>query len=426
MQAGYSCLGMAQARAAKADLESRTFLDGAIYLYRRKNSTQGKWDIRLKVLGHKGYIIRSSGTANEHEAYNRAHELYLDCLVKQQAGRSLDAKRISLGLDDFLAAHEQHNKPADFKTVLSMARVLKGMVGKDRFDEIDTAYIVKMLDYVAANGRKGTASQNTNRRNVTRIKAMMKWWVANSYLSAVPPMPVFQVQQNRRPHFSDADWAKLIAAMPEFARAEGVATRRDRLMLINWVMVLYHTGIRTGEARKLRWEDIRALPDPDDPAVINVALNVCGKTGRRTSVASSGEVRRYFAAILELRRGDLQNPDSDIYLRNAVPSDGLVFCHPNGQPIGSFKKSFLALLKMAGVTHSPEGRLRTPYSLRHTYATERLNAGVQEYHLAQNMGTSVAMLEQHYGHTANVANVRELTKGRKLGASGLDLEWLAA
>jgi len=78
------------------------------------------------------------------------------------------------------------------------------------------------------------------------------------------------------------------------------------------------------------------------------------------------------------------------------------------------------------VTHSPEGRLRTPYSLRHTYATERLNAGVQEYHLAQNMGTSVAMLEQHYGHTANVANVRELTKGRKLGASGLDLEWLAA
>ena len=78
------------------------------------------------------------------------------------------------------------------------------------------------------------------------------------------------------------------------------------------------------------------------------------------------------------------------------------------------------------MTHSPDGVMRTPYSLRHTYATERLNAGVQEYHLAQNMGTSVAMLEQHYGHTANVANVRELTKQRAVGKAVVDLEWLAA
>ncbi|WP_235982287.1 DUF3883 domain-containing protein [Novosphingobium aerophilum] len=89
---------MARARADKADLDKRTFLDGAIYLYRRKNSKQGKWDIRLKVLGHKGYIIRSSGTANEHEAYNLAHELYLDCLAKQRAGRRLDSKRIRGGM----------------------------------------------------------------------------------------------------------------------------------------------------------------------------------------------------------------------------------------------------------------------------------------------------------------------------------------
>ena len=120
---------MARARADKADLDKRTFLDGAIYLYRRKNSKQGKWDIRLKVLGHKGYIIRSSGTANEHEAYNRAHELYLDCLARQRAGCQLDSKRIASGLEDFLAAHEQHNKPEDFKTVLAIARMLRGMVG---------------------------------------------------------------------------------------------------------------------------------------------------------------------------------------------------------------------------------------------------------------------------------------------------------
>ena len=62
-------MDVARGRASKAELDKRTFLDSAIYLYRRKNSTQGKWGIRLKVLGHKCYIIRSSGTADERDVY---------------------------------------------------------------------------------------------------------------------------------------------------------------------------------------------------------------------------------------------------------------------------------------------------------------------------------------------------------------------
>ena len=414
------------ARAPKADLDNRTFLDGAIYLYRRKTSKRGLWDIRLKLPGHKGYIIKGSGTANEHVAYKIAHELYLDCLAKLRAGRDLDSKRIAVGLEAFVAHHEPLPMTADFKFVVSMASMLKNFVSNTTFDDIDTAYIVKMLDHVAASGRRGTASTNTYRRNCTRIKTILKWCRAEGYLRELPMLPIYQVEKNRRPHFGDTDWARVMAAMPEFALAEGVATKRDRIMLINWVMVLYYTGLRMGEARGLRWEDIRAVPDPDNPRMIHVALNVSGKTGRRTTVASSGDVRHYFAAILELRRGDLQNPTADIYLHNDVPAASLVFCHPNGRAIHSFKKSFLALLKMAGVTHSADGRMRTPYSLRHTYATERLNAGVQEYHLAQNMGTSVAMLEQHYGHTSNVGNVRELTKRRPMGRAAVNLEWLAA
>ncbi len=40
-----------------------------------------------------------------------------------------------------------------------------------------------------------------------------------------------------------------------------------------------------------------------------------------------------------------------------------------------------------------------PYSLRHTYATFALLYGrVSVYTLAVNMGTSVDMIEKHYGH----------------------------
>ena len=56
------------------------------------------------------------------------------------------------------------------------------------------------------------------------------------------------------------------------------------------------------------------------------------------------------------------------------------------------------------------GDKRTIYSLRHTYATFRLQEGVNHYVLARNMGTSVKMLENFYGHTSNRAMAEELTK----------------
>jgi integrase len=45
------------------------------------------------------------------------------------------------------------------------------------------------------------------------------------------------------------------------------------------------------------------------------------------------------------------------------------------------------------------GKERTLYSLRHYYATMALTyERMSIYTLAKNMGTSVLMIEQHYGH----------------------------
>ena len=95
-------------------------------------------------------------------------------------------------------------------------------------------------------------------------------------------------------------------------------------------------------------------------------------------------------------------------------------------PIGSFKKSFAALLKGAGVETDSHGQKRTIYSLRHTYATFRLQEGVHQFILARNMGTSTAMLEKHYGHTSNVASAAELTKGGRFkgGKKAGAVDWL--
>ncbi len=51
-------------------------------------------------------------------------------------------------------------------------------------------------------------------------------------------------------------------------------------------------------------------------------------------------------------------------------------------------------------------------SLRHTYATIRLEEGTAIEALAKNMGTSVRMIEQHYGHVRTRDQREELTKQR--------------
>jgi integrase len=51
-------------------------------------------------------------------------------------------------------------------------------------------------------------------------------------------------------------------------------------------------------------------------------------------------------------------------------------------------------LKAAGVDHG------TPYTLRHTFATRALAAGIALFELSRYMGTSLEMIDRTYGHLA--------------------------
>jgi integrase len=43
---------------------------------------------------------------------------------------------------------------------------------------------------------------------------------------------------------------------------------------------------------------------------------------------------------------------------------------------------------------------RPVYDLRHTFATFALRAGISTFDLSRYMGTSLAMIDRHYGHLA--------------------------
>ena len=76
------------------------------------------------------------------------------------------------------------------------------------------------------------------------------------------------------------------------------------------------------------------------------------------------------------------------------------------------------MLEKAGLLKDSIGRERTIYSLRHTYATFRLENGTNVYWLKQNMGTSVQMIERHYGQTKVLAGIEfETARRRKYPAA---------
>ena len=71
--------------------------------------------------------------------------------------------------------------------------------------------------------------------------------------------------------------------------------------------------------------------------------------------------------------------------------------------------------KDAGILYGRCGDKRAPYSLRHTYATFALLYGrVSVYTLAVNMGTSVDMIEKHYGHVKPLQADMELKARYKI------------
>jgi hypothetical protein len=60
-----------------------------------------------------------------------------------------------------------------------------------------------------------------------------------------------------------------------------------------------------------------------------------------------------------------------------------------------FNRNWKPAQRAAGITP-----LRRVYDLRHTFATFALRAGISTFDVSRYMGTSLAMIDRHYGHLA--------------------------
>ncbi len=196
------------------------------------------------------------------------------------------------------------------------------------------------------------------------------------------------------PFFEFPEFKKLRIFMKEWAAEAGLTQKEQwrRQAIRHCILILVYSGLRehelfkrdekTGEMRGLRWRDVSFFES--EKGVPLVDLHVTGKTGERHVIAQTSATR----AFIERR----------LLCPNHTPDD-FVLAYPDGTCISGFDSGIRRLLELTGLKKCPRtGKNRGIYSFRHSYATWRIQAGRDAFALAQNMGTSVKMIEQSYYH----------------------------
>ena len=261
--------------------------------------------------------------------------------------------------------------------------------------------------------RKRDAKPKAPRKPPTQATLKQEWTVLRGVLihgmemNAVPQqiMPLLKHEKAtvaRRPGLTREEYKHLYQVMRKWPKKDkNPRVQAERSLLRDYVLIMVNSGLRKGEARYLKWRDVNPyIRDGNEW----ITLNVRGKTGDRLVVCQPG-IERYFNRIKKRKH-------------HLDPND-YVFCHSDGEAIQEWV-GFDTLMEEANLSHDTHGKKRTIYTLRHTYATFRLQNGTNVYWLKKNMGTSVTMIERHYGQTNVLIGIehetaRRWTKPSKVG-----------
>ena len=383
--------------------------DGKVILYQRPDVKNPKWQARISVSGATGYKIFSTKETSQAAAERVALEKYEELYFKVKRGGSLNGKPFNVVFHDW---KETFDNPNDYEEQL-VGKVKKLGVGFFRSKPIDEITEGDLHEMMGSLKRENLQS-STIRQYRTAINRLFKYAKTRGFIQEIPPIPAPSLVRNPRPDFSKGDWKILTDHMRDWVDATTKGGRgkngldhkryRERFYLQHYILIMGNTGIRIGEMRNVRWVDLDKGVGEDGEERILFAVD--GKTGRRNVVANKG-TERYVKRLWDFRSSELGNqPDMN------EP----IFCHPNGKRVGSYKKGFENLLLECGLRQDPDGNNRTLYSLRHTYATMRINE-VPIYQLAVNMGTGVDMIELYYSHarTQDPAFISSVTKGNQQG-----------
>ena len=271
------------------------------------------------------------------------------------------SKRRAGGADSTIEKDE--NRLRGFAASLPVAMSMSGVTKK---------HVERFLD--RASKRGGKLSNGAKNRDRATIRHFFEWAIANGMatLNPVAGIKPWKKEDNRRDHATGAEIEAILRAIT----AAEVKSGKSRQWLKDWLVFGFGSGLRPDELHHLRWSAVHLAERR-----VEVCLHHKGKTKKsRRTLHVAGDA----LAVLERRSSARTNG-----------ADGPVFTGAKGGPvnIGAATSRLTEFGVAAGIQKHV-----VSYGLRHGFGTRMTAAGKPVVDVARMMGTSVAMLEDHYAH----------------------------
>lgn len=308
------------------------------------------------------------GPDGERQARERNHEMGLGRKVQDRSPYFIDLAH------EYLAAKAPAMAEASSIALKAkLSGVILPRLGKYRASQITP----ELLDRYVADRLK-TVKRTTVHRDLSDIRAILRWSVKRRYIPA-NPMDGFEL-----PKRDDA-----IIQPPTVAEIQAIMDNASP-HLYRAILLSYYTGLRPGEVELLRltWEQVDMVGN-------TIVIKSAEKNGlKKREVPIFDQV---FADLLaKWYAEDIKN--------GLTAADPVITYH--GRPIQSLKTAWKAAKKRAKITR----RLRM-YDLRHSFATKMLDNGADLKHVSTLLGhKSVQQTVDTYQHLSSKLTREALEK----------------
>jgi integrase len=390
----------------KIRTEEHQIFGGAAIIFRTPPSGN-VWQFQMWLTSDQKYLRRSLRTKDISEAVRVAEDLYLDTRAKIRGNEAVFPKTMQELADEFLDKKKEeigiHRTYGRWVTIRSQIKHVINFIGKDtKITEISQK---KWSDYFIFRRDSYPNVVNTTLNNEKNtIRTLFRFAILRNYISAnkLPELPTLKRESRKRKAFSADDW-KLIY---RFMRSnKWLATNNDkhneqRQFIRDFALILINTGIRFGEARRLKWKNITILNQGYNQKQYEKSIKI---------ELDASQTKNNQSRVVIGRRGDVFERIKK-YSEFTGANDFVFADNHTGEQIvrDIYYKHWKYLVKE---TKLDSNRVDTTfYCLRHTYATWQLYAKTDVFTLAKNMGTSVKFIEDHYGQIKIELMREQLTK----------------
>lgn len=404
---------------------THTLLDRKLVLYRRENS--GAWQCRYKVDG------KWQRTTTKETELKKAHDVAQELLIAAEirkrdnlpvvTRRFRDIAKLAVKrMQDELAAHNGKAIYSDY--IAAINNYFIPLLGKRLITNIDYAALEEVdAERIELMGK--VPAQSTLLNHNAALNRVFGEAVIRGFLTDANRIKLTAKGKtgNRRAAFTLKETKALLGNFDAWIEAgRNEHSKEMRVLMRDYVEMLLDTGARPGkELLDLKWKQIEIAIDPtfviheevdeygEQEGTLNinysVELTVSGKTGTRQTMgmAATARVLKRIAQRNYNLATPLKNPIENVQKKHG---NEYVFRLKDKvddkqvDPSSSFQKMLESYLEEHNLlVDAATEQKRVFYSLRRTYATFRLTHDKVPIHtLAEQMGTSVGMIEKHYSH----------------------------